>query len=168
MLGLARWAGLRAEEALELPWRMVDLERRRITITARDDWRPKDGDARTVPIGPELYDLLREARDRDPAAKWVIPRGSIPHQEHLAGLRADLPACGRGPVRQADALAPQELHHGLGGGPPGPCGPGVGGALGLPDDDPVLPEGVGGGFRPGGRPGPKSGPKPRIRPLESS
>jgi len=78
MLGLARWAGLRAEEALELPWRMVDLEKRRIAIMARDDWQPKDGDARTVPVGPELYDLLREARDLAPAARWVVPRGSIP------------------------------------------------------------------------------------------
>jgi len=78
MLGLARWAGLRAEEALELPWRMVDLEKRRIAITPRDDWQPKDGDIRTVPIKPGLYELMREARDRDPTAGWVVPRGSIP------------------------------------------------------------------------------------------
>jgi integrase len=77
MLGLARWAGLRAEEALELPWRMVDLERGRIAIIAHDDWQPKDGDVRTVPINPSLHSLLKEARDRDPEGEMVIPRGSI-------------------------------------------------------------------------------------------
>ncbi len=78
MLGLTRWTGLRAEEALELPWRAADLQKRRIAVTPREDWTPKDGDARTVPIGPDLYGLLREARDGDPTARWVVPRGSIP------------------------------------------------------------------------------------------
>lgn len=54
------------------------MERRRLAVTPRDDWKPKDGDARTIPLGPELYDLLREAREGDPAARWVVPRGSIP------------------------------------------------------------------------------------------
>jgi len=77
LLGLCRWAGLRAEEASELPWRMVDLQRGRIAIIARNDWEPKDGDARTLPISPELYDLLLDARDREPHGEMVIPRGSI-------------------------------------------------------------------------------------------
>jgi integrase len=77
MLGLARWAGLRAEEALELPWRMVDLERGRVAVVARKDWQPKDGDARTVPAGPALHELLREVRELDPAGEMVIPRWAI-------------------------------------------------------------------------------------------
>jgi integrase len=77
LLGLATWAGLRVEEALELPWRMVDFERGRIDVIPREDWRPKDGDARTVPIVPEIYDLLRSARDVDSSGEMVIPRGGV-------------------------------------------------------------------------------------------
>jgi integrase len=77
MLGLARWAGLRAEEALELPWRHVDLVERRLAIVARRDWKPKDGDARTVPIRPELYDLLQKARLGDCVAEMLIPPGDV-------------------------------------------------------------------------------------------
>jgi integrase len=103
MLGLARWAGLRAEETLELPWRVVDLEKRRIAITPRDDWQPKDGDARTIPVGPELFALLREAHDRDPSATWVVPRGSIP----LKNIWRDFgPLCKRAGI----ARYPKPMH----------------------------------------------------------
>jgi integrase len=75
LLGRARWAGLRAEEAVRLPWRLVDLERRRIEIVAHRDgygeWKPKDRDQRMIPIGPELYELLREAHDAE--SEMVIP-----------------------------------------------------------------------------------------------
>jgi site-specific recombinase XerC len=80
MLGLARWAGLRAEEAIRLPWRLVDLEQRRIEIIAHKDcygdWTPKDRDQRIIPIGPELFELLRDAYD--PVSEMVTPFGSVP------------------------------------------------------------------------------------------
>ncbi len=75
LFALCRWAGLRLEEALELPWAKVSLERRRLTVISREDWSVKDKDARTVPIGPELCDLLRAAHDPDSTS--VIPQGSV-------------------------------------------------------------------------------------------
>jgi integrase len=46
-------------------------------VRKRGAGRPKDGDARTIPIDPSLHELLREARDGDPDGEMVIPRGSI-------------------------------------------------------------------------------------------
>jgi integrase len=77
MLGLARWGGLRSEEALELPWRKVDWDQRTIRIEPRQDWKPKDRDVRTLPIMPALYALLRAARDRDPDGAMVVPRAGV-------------------------------------------------------------------------------------------
>ena len=77
LLGLARWGGLRSEEALEVPWRKIDWEKHVICIEARNDWKPKDGEKRTIPISPILYALLREFRDRDPTGEMVIPRADV-------------------------------------------------------------------------------------------
>jgi site-specific recombinase XerD len=75
LLALCRWAGLRLEEALELPWAKIDWAKRRITVLSRADWSVKDKDARTVPIGPELHGMLKSAYD--PESKSVIPESSV-------------------------------------------------------------------------------------------
>ncbi len=77
MVGLARWAALRAEEALELPWRKVDLAMNRITLESRGDWSTKDRETRVVPIVPELQQLLREALDRRGQSEFVVPPGEV-------------------------------------------------------------------------------------------
>lgn len=65
LFGLARWAGLRLEEALELPVRKINLETRRLTVISRDEsaeegeFTVKTKDARDVPICPELAALLQ-------------------------------------------------------------------------------------------------------------
>ena len=58
LLGLGIWAGLRRGEALDLRWEQIDWQRRRLTVIANDEWRPKDKDSRTVPIVPALFKLL--------------------------------------------------------------------------------------------------------------
>jgi len=75
LFALCRWAGLRLEEALELPRAKIDWEGRRILVISREDWEVKDKDARTIPIGPELLDLLR--RHHDPNSTSVIPEGQV-------------------------------------------------------------------------------------------
>ena len=57
---LCRWAGLRLEEALELPGAKIDLEARRLTIVSREDFTVKDKDSRTIPIVPELHDFFHQ------------------------------------------------------------------------------------------------------------
>ncbi len=81
LFGLARWAALRLEEALELPWRKIDWNKRRLTVISRHDsavegeFTVKDKDARVVPICPELLALLESAYDPD--AELVIPPGEV-------------------------------------------------------------------------------------------
>ncbi len=72
LFALCRWAGLRLEEALELPSSKIDLESRRLTIISREDFTVKDKDARTIPIVPELHSFLKERGV--PESGWAIPR----------------------------------------------------------------------------------------------
>ena len=66
MLGLARWGGLRLDETLHLRWDKVDWKRRRLEVIAWGGWAPKDSERRTIPISPQLHDLLKEAREARP------------------------------------------------------------------------------------------------------
>jgi len=85
LFGLARWAGLRLEEALELPWRKIDWKKRRLTIISRDrsasegSFMVKDKDARAVPISPELYQLLLAHKQED---GLVVPAGGVVYSNH--------------------------------------------------------------------------------------
>jgi integrase len=84
LFGLCRWAGLRRGEALHLRWTNVDFENRRLTVIASesDDWRPKDAQARKVPMAARLVNLLTQAllRLAGDGEQFVIPRGSIVEQ----------------------------------------------------------------------------------------
>jgi site-specific recombinase XerC len=62
LLALTRWAGLRRGEALNLRWDCIDWARHRLIVIANEEWKPKDKDSRTIPIVPELFALLNEAR----------------------------------------------------------------------------------------------------------
>jgi len=81
LLALARLAGLRLEEALELPWRKIDWIERRLTVISRDnnaaegEFQVKDKDARVVPICQDLFSVLQSASDQK--SDLVIPRGSL-------------------------------------------------------------------------------------------
>jgi integrase len=81
LFALARWAGLRLEEALEMPTRKIDRTKRRLTVISRDasasegGFTVKDKDSRVVPICPELFTLLEELRD--PKSELVIPPGGV-------------------------------------------------------------------------------------------
>lgn len=54
--------GCRRGEALALRWSQVDLERRLVLIHPSDEWRPKWGRAREVPISDVLMPLLSARR----------------------------------------------------------------------------------------------------------
>lgn len=61
--------GTRAGEAKWLTWDDVDLDRRLIHIRPKDDWKPKSGDERTVPISDRLLELLRSMPSN---GRWVF------------------------------------------------------------------------------------------------
>ena len=62
LLALCRMAGLRQGEALRLRWPHVDLDARRLVVENPGRYRTSKKRRREVPIGPELYALLRRAR----------------------------------------------------------------------------------------------------------
>jgi integrase len=61
--------GTRIGEAVWLTWADVDFENNVIRRRAKDNWRPKSGDERAVPLSSTLSQLLRELPR---SAKWVF------------------------------------------------------------------------------------------------
>jgi integrase len=57
--------GMRRGEALALTWENVQLEQRVIRIWASEEWQPKDGDNREVPINDELYRWLARTPEKE-------------------------------------------------------------------------------------------------------
>ena len=51
--------GLRIGEAIWLTWDDVDFQNNVLHIRAKEDWRPKTGDRRVVPMSPAVRKLLR-------------------------------------------------------------------------------------------------------------
>jgi hypothetical protein len=68
-----------------LPWRKIDWGKRRLTVISRDQsaseggFTVKDKDAKAVPIGPELYELLLASKHED---GLVIPPGGVVYSNH--------------------------------------------------------------------------------------
>ncbi|MFH1532517.1 MAG: tyrosine-type recombinase/integrase [Pseudomonadota bacterium] len=62
--------GMRRGEALALRWRDVDLDARVITIRPSEEWQPKTGKARQVPINDALLPYLTGQRQSE---EYVFP-----------------------------------------------------------------------------------------------
>lgn len=58
-------AGLRRGEIVNLEWSDVDLDKRVITIRAKQNWQPKDYECRDIPIDNLLYKYLVKADKTD-------------------------------------------------------------------------------------------------------
>lgn len=61
--------GARVGEIKWLTWEDIDFERRLLHIRSKDDWTPKTGDSRVIPMTSRVYELLR-ARPRE--HRWVF------------------------------------------------------------------------------------------------
>jgi integrase len=62
--------GCRKGEALALEWRSVDVKRRMVRIEPSEEWQPKDGEAREIPISDALLPYLERKRK---SKRWVFP-----------------------------------------------------------------------------------------------
>lgn len=62
--------GCRKGEALALEWTHVDLKRRLIFIEPSEEWQPKDGEPRQIPISDALLPYLERKRR---SKRWVFP-----------------------------------------------------------------------------------------------
>lgn len=60
MLALCRLAGLRRMEAYNLEWADVNFDKGRLYVCGKDHWTPKDKESRTIPLCPELAQILLE------------------------------------------------------------------------------------------------------------
>src|SRR5581483_5815123 len=57
--------GCRKGEALALEWKNVDRARGMIRIEPSEEWQPKDGEARQIPISDELLPYLVQRNEKD-------------------------------------------------------------------------------------------------------
>ena len=67
-IGLAE-TGMRIGELKHLAWEDVDLESGVVHIRPKNDWRPKTGDIRVIPLSPVLRSVLVRLPRK---AKWVF------------------------------------------------------------------------------------------------
>ncbi|REJ74406.1 MAG: site-specific integrase [Planctomycetota bacterium] len=72
--------GMRVGEAKWLNWEDIDFKRGVLHIRAKDGWKPKSGDARTVPMSPRIRELLAGLDRRGP---WVLR--AAPSRKHPRG-----------------------------------------------------------------------------------
>lgn len=64
-------SGIRLGELQWLSWDDIDLEGRTLQVREKDDWKPKTGDQRSVPLSRRLVTMLSVT---DPVGRWVIIR----------------------------------------------------------------------------------------------
>lgn len=62
--------GMRKGEALALEWKSVDFDRQLLKIYPSEDWQPKNGQPREIPIGSALLPWLLVERRSE---RWVFP-----------------------------------------------------------------------------------------------
>jgi len=88
--------GMRSGELLHLEWEDIDLERGEIRIRPKEDWEPKDKEARLIPLHSRLRTVLLDLKGRS-KSRYVFGKGDKPCPNKLLGRlqrtcrRADIP-----------------------------------------------------------------------------
>jgi integrase len=79
--------GMRVGELKHLTWADVDFDRKLIHIREKENWRPKTGDERSVPMSAKLRTVLAGQRRR---CRWVFtapPSPAYPRGDHQLSER---------------------------------------------------------------------------------
>lgn len=87
--------GKRIGELIWLTWDDVDFERNVLHIRPKDNWRPKSGDQRAVPMTPRVFELLKKLPRNH---RWVLtapPSTKYPQGGHQISERRQLAALKR-------------------------------------------------------------------------
>ena len=88
-------AGLRAGEALALRWQDINFDQRIITIAPRQDWTPKTGKTRVIPMNKDLFKFLKARNESNAGSEQVIGvtydgiKKRFRRLVHLSGLPID-------------------------------------------------------------------------------
>ena len=64
--------GMRKSELENLEWSDIDLKRRKIKISVKDNWAPKTNE-REIPINNGLYEILQRQRVKTNGSSYVFP-----------------------------------------------------------------------------------------------
>ena len=64
--------GLRRDELLHLTWGDINIERKVLTVQAKDGWRPKDFEVRHIPLNAGALKALQEVRRGHEPKDWVF------------------------------------------------------------------------------------------------
>ena len=88
LLQLAWWAGLRCGEALALRWDEINFKDNYISVSVRDDFVPKGGKGRKIPLVGQLRDFLLTYRSRTKPGKFdYIVTSTTLHTHKLLRVR---------------------------------------------------------------------------------
>ena len=66
--------GFRRDELVHLAWADIDFKNRALSVQSKDDWHPKDYEARHIPMTPRLKEVLEELPRKD--GGFVFRNGS--------------------------------------------------------------------------------------------
>lgn len=69
---LALTTGLRRGEICQLEWTDADLARGLLHVRCKDEWRPKGGHNRILPLVPEVATMLGERHLQYPATRYIF------------------------------------------------------------------------------------------------
>ena len=64
--------GLRRDELRHLTWGDINIERKILTVQAKEGWRPKDYEVRHIPLNAGALKALREAGTTHDAMDWIF------------------------------------------------------------------------------------------------
>jgi integrase len=111
VITFAYYTGCRKGEILALRWSQVDLSERAVRL---EPGETKNDEARTIPLVPELYEVLRIQREtRDqlfPESPWVFSRAGKPILDFRAAWDG---ACKAAGLAVGDKEKPDKLFHDL-------------------------------------------------------
>ena len=92
-------AGLRLGEASHLEWKDIDFRRRLLTVTFKEEYKPKDRDKRSIPMNRVVIEILSRRKLRYGQGRWVFPtRSGGPYHRRnlLRELKSISGRCGLG------------------------------------------------------------------------
>jgi site-specific recombinase XerD len=98
--------GMRLGEMENLTWDCVDLKRKNIYIKVREDWEPKNSQARSIPITPPALEVLKKRTEHNESDTYVF---TTMNGEQVSHIRWKLKHCCK--EAEIKQISPHALRH---------------------------------------------------------